>query len=308
MSSGITLYRHYDKDESLLYVGISEVMPDSNASRKPSQKLFSGTSRIDLKAYPSSLLALEARAEIISSENPRHNVIPLAPKASTRKLPSSKVMENIARDVFERQQLLCDIRETNLRIRTILKTGRFNPYPSETSRWDDLSETEKTTLIKKLKDKGTTDTVAGAMQESRAAQTEVSEAQAEYDALKQILGDVNYILLRQQDFVEDLTILSAIGVRPSLSLHSVRHVLEMMLSGQPSFMASVVDEMNRVSRLREAKEHEFLTSRKRCKFAVTRSFARRLVHRKYTKTKRNLPPHIQEAADTFDLVLVPGET
>lgn len=68
------LYRHFDADGALLYVGISLSAVQRLAQHKRSAKWFAQIARVDVEWHHLRSLALSAEARAISTECPRFNV------------------------------------------------------------------------------------------------------------------------------------------------------------------------------------------------------------------------------------------
>jgi hypothetical protein len=66
------LYRHYDKDEKLLYVGISAHAFVRLCGHKKS-KWYKKIATVKIETFPSRTLALRAEKSIIQNEKPRYN-------------------------------------------------------------------------------------------------------------------------------------------------------------------------------------------------------------------------------------------
>jgi len=69
------LYRHYDQQENLLYVGISLAAMNRLATHERNANWFSKITRVDMERFSDRKQALIAEKEAIKSENPLHNII-----------------------------------------------------------------------------------------------------------------------------------------------------------------------------------------------------------------------------------------
>ena len=69
-----TLYRLFDADEKLLYVGIS-CMPSHRLNTHRRQRLWwDQVNRIDFVVFPDRQQAVEAERRAIAGEHPQHNI------------------------------------------------------------------------------------------------------------------------------------------------------------------------------------------------------------------------------------------
>lgn len=73
--SAETLYRFYNKDNELLYVGITHRIPDRIGQHRKS-KPWQEVAKITLEHYPSRHDVLVAEVEAISEEDPKWNLSP----------------------------------------------------------------------------------------------------------------------------------------------------------------------------------------------------------------------------------------
>ena len=73
MSEHCELYRHFDKDGRLLYVGISLNSVSRLSQHKNVSRWYDQIVRIEIERFPSRKEALEAEAKAINEENPVHN-------------------------------------------------------------------------------------------------------------------------------------------------------------------------------------------------------------------------------------------
>ena len=77
------LYRHYDADGALLYVGISLNAVSRLAQHRDHAHWFQLIARVDIEQHPSREAAIQAEKLAIHNENPRHNLMrPSPPKKS----------------------------------------------------------------------------------------------------------------------------------------------------------------------------------------------------------------------------------
>lgn len=69
------LYRHYDKDDNLLYVGISLSTSRRLSEHKRGSKWFKDIETIKIERFDSRDTAEQAEIEAIKKEKPLHNVV-----------------------------------------------------------------------------------------------------------------------------------------------------------------------------------------------------------------------------------------
>lgn len=69
------LYKHYDSDGNLLYVGISFSIAQRISQHKKSSNWFADSGHITILKFASRSLAEEAEQKSIRNENPLHNVL-----------------------------------------------------------------------------------------------------------------------------------------------------------------------------------------------------------------------------------------
>lgn len=68
------LYRHFDAEGALLYVGISLSAVNRLSQHKDCSHWFDDIARVDIETFPSRHEALRAEKAAILAENPRHNL------------------------------------------------------------------------------------------------------------------------------------------------------------------------------------------------------------------------------------------
>jgi len=68
------LYRHYDKDDNLLYVGISISTLQRLGQHRNNARWFDSISRIEIEKCPDRAAALKSEAKAIIMENPAYNI------------------------------------------------------------------------------------------------------------------------------------------------------------------------------------------------------------------------------------------
>lgn len=75
------LYRHFDKEGTLLYVGVSLRALNRLSQHRDHSAWFSSIVRVEMEHYPSREEACEAERIAIADENPKHNIIRATPKS-----------------------------------------------------------------------------------------------------------------------------------------------------------------------------------------------------------------------------------
>lgn len=70
-----TLYRFYDADDVLLYVGISEKGPERWSAHRKQKPWWTDVARTTTTHYHDRAAALEAERQAIQSERPRYNIV-----------------------------------------------------------------------------------------------------------------------------------------------------------------------------------------------------------------------------------------
>ena len=68
------LYRHFDKDGRLLYVGISLSALSRLAQHREHRHWFDAIARVEIQSYPTRQAAREAERESIRKERPEYNI------------------------------------------------------------------------------------------------------------------------------------------------------------------------------------------------------------------------------------------
>ena len=68
-----TLYRLFDAEDSLLYVGVT-FMPGHRINQHSKKTWGAGIARKELVTFPNRREALEAERKAIQTEGPRHNI------------------------------------------------------------------------------------------------------------------------------------------------------------------------------------------------------------------------------------------
>jgi len=87
--SPTTLYRFYDADDRLLYVGITERGPQRWKEHRKSKGWWTKVVRISTEHFPTRVQALKAEERAIRQEKPAYNVIHNAGAAPPASDPSS---------------------------------------------------------------------------------------------------------------------------------------------------------------------------------------------------------------------------
>jgi hypothetical protein len=86
MSEETTLYRYFDSDDVLLYVGITQRDGQRHREHAKNSDWFSLVKTHTITRYPNRQDALEAEAFAIATENPLYNVVGQAPKKDNENL------------------------------------------------------------------------------------------------------------------------------------------------------------------------------------------------------------------------------
>jgi len=89
-NSSCSLYRHFDKDGKLLYVGVSLNVVNRLAQHKNASKWYSEIAKIDIEQFATREAALEAEKNAVIKENPIHNIIRFKPNTYTTKISASR--------------------------------------------------------------------------------------------------------------------------------------------------------------------------------------------------------------------------
>lgn len=79
------LYKHFDSDGNLLYVGISFSVAERISQHKKGSNWFADSGYVTILKFPSRSLAEQAERIAIRTENPLHNVIHKVTQRSRRK-------------------------------------------------------------------------------------------------------------------------------------------------------------------------------------------------------------------------------
>lgn len=70
-----TLYRHWDKDDNLLYIGISLSKLQRLGQHSRNATWFDKITKVTMESFPTRKIALQKEKEAITSEYPIHNII-----------------------------------------------------------------------------------------------------------------------------------------------------------------------------------------------------------------------------------------
>lgn len=70
-----TLYRLFDADENLLYVGVSCMPGHRLNTHRKERRWWDQVARLDFVVFPDRQQALEAERRAITTEHPRHNLV-----------------------------------------------------------------------------------------------------------------------------------------------------------------------------------------------------------------------------------------
>jgi predicted GIY-YIG superfamily endonuclease len=70
-----TLYRHWDKDDNLLYIGISLSKLQRLGQHSRNASWFDKITKVTMESFPTRKVALQKEKEAIITEYPIHNTI-----------------------------------------------------------------------------------------------------------------------------------------------------------------------------------------------------------------------------------------
>lgn len=101
------LYRHFDKHNDLLYVGISLSAIGRLSQHSDVSHWFHHISRVTIEWFPTRREALSAEREAIRKENPRHNKQHKSVQSSQPKapLPQSEILNQLCTGGRRRRRL-----------------------------------------------------------------------------------------------------------------------------------------------------------------------------------------------------------
>lgn len=75
MTDMTQLYRHFDENNELLYVGISLSTVYRLSQHKVASPWFADIKKVEIETFPSREEALEAEREAIQTEDPKYNIV-----------------------------------------------------------------------------------------------------------------------------------------------------------------------------------------------------------------------------------------
>jgi predicted GIY-YIG superfamily endonuclease len=126
------LYRHFDKDGALLYVGISLSAVARLAQHKAASAWFKEITKIDVCEFPSREDALAAERAAIHAEKPKHNIIHAKFVRRAGSLPSEAAADALIRRVVN-FELLYDmsgvadaLKLTTTMVGRLVRSGELN--------------------------------------------------------------------------------------------------------------------------------------------------------------------------------------
>jgi hypothetical protein len=96
------LYRHFDKDGVLLYVGISLSAIKRLGEHKDCSHWFNSIARVDIQQFPTRQAALAAERIAISTEMPKHNIYCRAAIPVERRLADKETKKDSKVDLLRR--------------------------------------------------------------------------------------------------------------------------------------------------------------------------------------------------------------
>ncbi len=88
------LYRHYDSEGTLLYIGVSLNAIVRLSQHKTASGWFEQISRVEIEKFPSRAAALNAETEAIKREDPLHNVRLVATPPHPSHVAADRVSES----------------------------------------------------------------------------------------------------------------------------------------------------------------------------------------------------------------------
>jgi len=94
------LYRHFDVEGVLLYVGVSLNTINRLGQHKNNAHWFGDIARVDIEQFETRKNALDAEKEAITKENPLHNLY--RPKVKEQRESQKKFAEQSRRDLTKR--------------------------------------------------------------------------------------------------------------------------------------------------------------------------------------------------------------
>lgn len=83
-STRTSLYRHFDADGALLYVGISLSWPARTKAHVRESSWFAEVAQVTIEQFATREEALEAEREAIRREKPRHNIVHNRPRVAVK--------------------------------------------------------------------------------------------------------------------------------------------------------------------------------------------------------------------------------
>jgi hypothetical protein len=100
------LYRHFDKDGNLLYVGISLSAMGRLVSHKREANWFDDIASVTIEKFKTRSAAEKAERKAIQNENPKHNTMRYkVPKKKKRKAAKRKLIKTIEPIISKEEKL-----------------------------------------------------------------------------------------------------------------------------------------------------------------------------------------------------------
>jgi len=125
------LYRHFDKDNNLLYVGVSLNALNRLAQHKQHAHWFNQINRVEIESFETRKEALEAEREAIYSEKPKHNLMRPTPK---------RVLKEKTKAQESKQRLVERIVQFNVTYTIPEASGVLNVSENQIKKWMDSGE------------------------------------------------------------------------------------------------------------------------------------------------------------------------
>ena len=97
------LYRHFDAQGRLLYIGISLSAVTRLMGHRAGSQWFRKIARVEIQTFPSRAIALQMEREAIQKEHPRYNIEHTYRKLKGRRLPTESQVDRVLARLKQRQ-------------------------------------------------------------------------------------------------------------------------------------------------------------------------------------------------------------
>ena len=114
------LYRHFDKEGSLLYVGISLSAVNRLSGHSSGSRWFSEIARVEISNFDTKEAARDAEIEAIKRENPKYNL-----RHAMKPEPAKEKMDDTKKTEARQRDRLINFRDVNALIGSKCKTGHM---------------------------------------------------------------------------------------------------------------------------------------------------------------------------------------